>query len=455
MRELNTEARKIWSAEDPIEITQDGMRQVQMNSRVGWTFAAAMRTFLRADPDVIMIGEMRDEETAHIAIEASLTGHLVLSTLHTNSAPESIARLLEIGLDPFNFSDSLLAILAQRLVRQLCMHCREAETAGEDELDAMAGQYLGDGLAADPAGRAALRWRWQSERADEHGRIRLYRRRGCEQCEGHGCFGRLGIHELMVADETIRKHIRHREDAHVVQAAALAAGMQTLRQDGIDKVLAGLTDLSEVIAAAQAQRRHPPSAAARRIEVRSHSLTTRKDTMFDARHPDAPIHSGDPSRYPTSLVPTKIPPSLLAKVGETFAGALSALQRSLAALGPLARDQQPVLDTGLAEVGRLEHLGVQIQELARVLGGDAPAAPERVDLARAAREAPAEWTQAARLKGISLAGPREPVELEVNAAVLEQLLDLGLEYALHIGSSVEVSAGLQGQPALPMLTIQV
>ncbi|HEX7436100.1 MAG TPA: GspE/PulE family protein, partial [Caldimonas sp.] len=346
MRELNTEARKIWTAEDPIEITQDGMRQVQMNSRVGWTFAAAMRTFLRADPDVIMISEMRDEETAHIAIEASLTGHLVLSTLHTNSAPESIARLLEIGLDPFNFSDySLLAILAQRLVRQLCMHCREAETAGEDELDAMAGQYLGDGLAADPAGRAALRWRWQSERADEHGRIRLYRRRGCEQCEGHGYFGRLGIHELMVADETIRKHIRHREDAHVVQAAALAAGMQTLRQDGIDKVLAGLTDLSEVIAATQAQRRHAPSAAARRIEVRSHSLTTRKDTMFDARHPDAPIHSGDPSRYPTSLVPTKIPPSLLAKVGETFAGALSALQRSLAALGPLARDQQSVLDT--------------------------------------------------------------------------------------------------------------
>ncbi|HEX7440862.1 MAG TPA: hypothetical protein VF319_12290 [Caldimonas sp.] len=177
--------------------------------------------------------------------------------------------------------------------------------------------------------------------------------------------------------------------------------------------------------------------------------------MFDARHPDAPIHSGDPSMYPASLVPTKIPPSLLAKVGETFAGALSTLQRSFAALGPLAPDQQPVLNTGLAEIGRLEHLGVQIQELARVLGGDAPAAPERVDLARAAREALAEWTQAARLKGVSLAGPREPVELEVNAAVLEQLLDLGLEYALHIGSSVEVGAGLQGLPALPLLTIQV
>jgi type II secretory ATPase GspE/PulE/Tfp pilus assembly ATPase PilB-like protein len=125
IRDINTAGRKIWTAEDPIEITQSGLRQVQVNARIGWTFAAAMRTFLRADPDVIMIGEMRDEETARIAIEASLTGHLVLSTLHTNSAPESIARLLEIGLDPFNFSDSLLAILAQRLVRRLCTACRE------------------------------------------------------------------------------------------------------------------------------------------------------------------------------------------------------------------------------------------------------------------------------------------------------------------------------------------
>jgi len=249
MRELNTEARKIWTAEDPIEITQEGLRQVQMNSRIGWTFAAAMRTFLRADPDVIMIGEMRDEETARIAIEASLTGHLVLSTLHTNSAPESIARLLEIGLDPFNFSDSLLGILAQRLVRRLCVHCRVSEVATDDELDALAGHYLGDGPSADPARRAALRRQWQAERAGEHGQVRLFRRHGCEHCEGHGYFGRLGIHELMLADDEIRKHIRHRADADVLQAAARAAGMKTLRQDGIDKVLAGLTDLSEVIAA--------------------------------------------------------------------------------------------------------------------------------------------------------------------------------------------------------------
>jgi type II secretory ATPase GspE/PulE/Tfp pilus assembly ATPase PilB-like protein len=252
MRDLNTDARKIWTAEDPIEITQDGMRQVQMNSRIGWTFAAAMRTFLRADPDVIMIGEMRDEETARIAVEASLTGHLVLSTLHTNSAPESITRLLEMGLDPFNFSDSLLAILAQRLVRRLCLRCREAEVADAAELDAMAGQYLVGAAAADPARRAALCQQWRTEFAGADGQLRLFRRSGCERCEGHGYFGRLGIHELMLADDEIRVHIRHREPATVLQQAALGAGMKTLRQDGIDKVLAGLTDLSEVTSATQA-----------------------------------------------------------------------------------------------------------------------------------------------------------------------------------------------------------
>nr|MCU0813800.1 GspE/PulE family protein [Burkholderiaceae bacterium] len=144
MRELNTEQRKIWTAEDPVEITQEGLRQVQMNARIGWTFAAAMRTFLRADPDVIMIGEMRDEETAKIAVEASLTGHLVMSTLHTNSAPESITRLLEIGIDPFTFSDSLLAILAQRLVRRLCKACRVAEPLEGRALETLAQQYLDD-----------------------------------------------------------------------------------------------------------------------------------------------------------------------------------------------------------------------------------------------------------------------------------------------------------------------
>ena len=249
IRDINTAGRKIWTAEDPIEITQSGLRQVQMNPRIGWTFAAAMRTFLRADPDVIMIGEMRDEETARIAIEASLTGHLVLSTLHTNSAPESIARLLEIGLDPFNFSDSLLAILAQRLVRRLCQACREPWTADSDTLLGMASQYLASGTHNAPEDRAAQVARWRKRYGNASGEITLWRPRGCDECEHHGYRGRMGIHELMLSDDTIRQHIRHRAPASDIRHAALAAGMLTLRQDGIEKVLQGLTDMSEVVAA--------------------------------------------------------------------------------------------------------------------------------------------------------------------------------------------------------------
>ncbi len=247
--DINTAGRKIWTAEDPIEITQSGLRQVQVNPRIGWTFAAAMRTFLRADPDVIMIGEMRDEETSRIAIEASLTGHLVLSTLHTNSAPESIARLLEIGLDPFNFSDSLLAILAQRLVRRLCKACRQATIADDETLLGMASQYLPSGCANSPDTRAALVQRWRKNYGSGNGELQLWRRVGCKECEGHGYRGRMGIHELMLSDEAIRQHIRRRASATEIRQAALAAGMLTLRQDGIEKVLQGLTDMPEVLAA--------------------------------------------------------------------------------------------------------------------------------------------------------------------------------------------------------------
>ena len=249
VRDINTVGRKIWTAEDPIEITQEGLRQVQVNPRIGWIFAAAMRTFLRADPDVIMIGEMRDEETARIAIEASLTGHLVLSTLHTNSAPESIARLLEIGLDPFNFSDSLLAILAQRLVRRLCTACREPQVGDPDTLAALASQYLDSGTTNTPEAREAQIARWRKRYGSAQGELHLWRHRGCSQCEGHGYHGRLGIHELMMSDETIRQHIRHRAPASDIRHSALAAGMLTLRQDGIEKMLQGLTDMAEVVAA--------------------------------------------------------------------------------------------------------------------------------------------------------------------------------------------------------------
>ena len=216
VRDINTAGRKIWTAEDPIEITQEGLRHVQVNPRIGWTFAAAMRTFLRADPDVIMIGEMRDEETARIAIEASLTGHLGLSTLHTNSAPESIARLLEIGLDPFNFSDSLLAILAQRLVRRLCTACREPRVADDEMLAGLASQYLESGTHNTAEARQAQIGRWRQQYGSAQGELRMWRPVGCAKCEGHGYHGyhgyhgRLGIHELMMSDETIRQHIRHR-----------------------------------------------------------------------------------------------------------------------------------------------------------------------------------------------------------------------------------------------------
>ncbi|MFT3857641.1 MAG: ATPase, T2SS/T4P/T4SS family [Aquabacterium sp.] len=250
LRELNDGERKIWTAEDPIEITQDGLCQVQINPRIGWTFASAMRTFLRADPDVIMIGEMRDEETARIAIEASLTGHLVFSTLHTNSAAESVARLLEMGMDPFNFSDSLLAVLAQRLVRRLCPECRRAEIASDDEIESLMHEYIHS--AKDLPGlidKDALLAGWRSEHGDEQGQLRLWRRQGCKSCNGRGYKGRLGLQELLQADDTIRHQIRHRASAADLLHSGLTAGMRTLRQDGIEKVLRGLTDMSEVIAA--------------------------------------------------------------------------------------------------------------------------------------------------------------------------------------------------------------
>ncbi len=252
MHELNSDRRKIWTAEDPVEITQPGLRQVQVNARIGWTFAAAMRTFLRADPDVIMIGEMRDEETARIAVEASLTGHLVLSTLHTNSAPESITRLLEIGLDPFMFSDSLLAVLAQRLVRRLCRACRQPAPLSEAQLETLVRLHIGSAIGARAAAavdRPALVDDWRRRHAAPDGSLRHWRRVGCPQCGGSGYHGRLGLHELLTVDESLRGLIRQRAPASELQQPGLGQGRLTLRQDGIDKVLAGLTDLPEVLAA--------------------------------------------------------------------------------------------------------------------------------------------------------------------------------------------------------------
>ncbi|MGF6527469.1 GspE/PulE family protein [Variovorax sp. PvP013] len=249
---INLPERKIWTAEDPVEITQAGLRQVQINPRIDWTFAKALRSFLRADPDVIMVGEIRDEETAKTAVEASLTGHLVLSTLHTNSAPETVTRLLDMGMDPFNFADSLLAILAQRLVRRLCPHCRTSRPATPEEANELLADYLhAFGGESTPTEREAVLASW-SRRHGKDGRIQMHASAGCPECEGTGFKGRAGLHELMVISRELRHLIQTGARAEALQATALRQGMRTLRQDGIDKVLAGVTTIDEVRATSNA-----------------------------------------------------------------------------------------------------------------------------------------------------------------------------------------------------------
>jgi type II secretory ATPase GspE/PulE/Tfp pilus assembly ATPase PilB-like protein len=230
---INNVDTKIWTAEDPVEITQSGLRQVQMNERVGLTFAAALRSFLRSDPDVIMIGEMRDEETARIAVEASLTGHLVFSTLHTNSAPETVTRLLDMGLEPFGFGDALLGVLAQRLARALCAGCREPYQGTREEWDALAAFY----------GEAALAERLGGGFGPA---FKLWRGRGCEACGNTGLKGRIGLHELLVNDDRTRALIQRRAPADEIRRAAMAAGLRTLAQDGVEKALAGLIDVRQI-----------------------------------------------------------------------------------------------------------------------------------------------------------------------------------------------------------------
>ncbi|HLL20250.1 MAG TPA: ATPase, T2SS/T4P/T4SS family, partial [Rubrivivax sp.] len=192
LSEINTAERKIWTAEDPIEITQAGLRQVQVNPRIEWTFAKALRSFLRADPDVIMVGEIRDPETSQVAIEASLTGHLVLSTLHTNSAPETVTRLLDMGMDPFNFADALLAVLAQRLVRRLCTQCRVQRPATPEEESELLDDYMHTLTGAANAPQASdVMADWQ-RRFGNKGRLNSYSCKGCEQCNSTGYRGRAG-----------------------------------------------------------------------------------------------------------------------------------------------------------------------------------------------------------------------------------------------------------------------
>jgi type II secretory ATPase GspE/PulE/Tfp pilus assembly ATPase PilB-like protein len=250
LQRLNTPNRKVWTAEDPVEITQRGLRQIQVNPRIGWTFASALRSLLRADPDVIMVGEVRDHETAEIAIEASLTGHLVLSTLHTNSAAETIVRLIDLGVDPFSFSDSLQGILAQRLVRRLCTDCVKTEPMAQERLIELIREYQ----APLPTGHVwhdneELVRDWTS-RFGRDGRVMAYHAPGCERCGGTGYRSRLALHEMLEASPELRHLVQQRARPQDLMQVAMAQGMRTLRQDGIEKVLAGLTSLAEVRASA-------------------------------------------------------------------------------------------------------------------------------------------------------------------------------------------------------------
>jgi type II secretory ATPase GspE/PulE/Tfp pilus assembly ATPase PilB-like protein len=229
---INTEDMKIWTAEDPVEITQAGLRQVQVFPKIDFTFAAAMRSFLRADPDVIMVGEMRDHETAAIGVEASLTGHLVFSTLHTNSAPETIVRLLDMDIDPFNFADALLGILAQRLVRTLCPACREEYVPTPDEFAELVSEYGAE--------------HWEKVGVHYSPSLRLYRPKGCPKCGGSGYKGRMGIHELLVGTDEVKRMVQKRRPVEELREQAIRDGMTTLLQDGILKVLKGHTDFKQV-----------------------------------------------------------------------------------------------------------------------------------------------------------------------------------------------------------------
>jgi type II secretory ATPase GspE/PulE/Tfp pilus assembly ATPase PilB-like protein len=228
---INTPDKKIWTVEDPVEITQPGLQQVQVDSSIGLTFARIMRAFLRADPDVILVGEMRDLETAQIGVEASLTGHFVFSTLHTNSAPETVTRLLEMGIEPLNFSEALQGVLAQRLVKTLCSACKAPYAPSDEEWEFLVEQY---GAELFP------------ELGVDRQTAQLYRAVGCPRCDNTGYKGRTGIHELLVPTPEIRRAIARRVPTDEIKQMALASGMRTLVQDGIAKIFRGDFDILQL-----------------------------------------------------------------------------------------------------------------------------------------------------------------------------------------------------------------
>ncbi len=229
LNKINTGQNNIITIEDPVEYELDGINQCGVNVRAGMTFAAGLRAMLRQDPDVIMVGEMRDNETATIAMEAALTGHLVLSTLHTNDAPGAATRLIDMDVEPFLISSSLVCVLAQRLVRQICSHCKEAYTAPREML-LRYGFPLPEGLAHDSIAE-----------------ITLFKGAGCDHCKHTGYKGRTGVHELMVLSDDMRDCILERAPSHVLRNLATSNGMRTLQMDAVAKILMGLTTVDEVL----------------------------------------------------------------------------------------------------------------------------------------------------------------------------------------------------------------
>lgn len=222
---INTPDQNILTVEDPIEYQLDGIGQMQVNSKIGFTFANGLRSILRQDPDVVMVGEIRDVETAEIAVQASLTGHLVLSTLHTNDSAGAITRLVDMGVEPFLVSSSLLAVMAQRLIRRLCSHCRKAYPLSDQEIAE---------LGVDPKSL-------DSRMAFKPGAVE------CKNCQNTGYQGRAGIHELLLIDDEIRSLIMQKADSNMIKAAAKKNGFESLREDGAKKILQGVTSVEEIL----------------------------------------------------------------------------------------------------------------------------------------------------------------------------------------------------------------
>ena len=225
LTEINRPEINIITVEDPVEFRLGGVNQVQINQRAGLTFAAALRSILRSDPDVVMVGEIRDGETAKISIEAALTGHLVLSTLHTNDAPGAITRLNEMGVEPFLTGSAVSAVLAQRLARKLCTHCCEMYTPTTDEM---------------------IKARVSPEVAAAADGVVFYRKKGCPRCGQTGYKGRIGVYQLLVMSETLESLAASKASREELERAAIEEGMRTLWDDGLAKVAAGLTSLEEL-----------------------------------------------------------------------------------------------------------------------------------------------------------------------------------------------------------------